>query len=223
VEGQIREASLVARSAVALIRSSFNRDVDRKGYEAQKAMKQEQQSSEASNSNRQEASEPTNPKDVDHVRTPRGSKRTTTLLEMVDARQQLLDGFKHDDDTKKKVVALYKQKTSSCSEKRRLQLAESIRTATTRERNVLQRRTGISETALARSMILFKDLRAKEHREHIKNELLARRVPIAAVKPTWSDLRKLLRDYAKNHDGWIEGTDLAFAPMTDYFKQYLLK
>jgi hypothetical protein len=231
VEGQIREASLVAstgrgesaRSAVALIRSSFNRDVDRQGYEAQKSRRLEkQQSHDDDPQDGEEETSGDDPQEV-NVRTPRGSKRTTTLLEMVDSRLKLLDGLKHDDETKKKVVALYKKKTSSCSEKRRLQLAESIRTATTREPNVHQRKTGITETALARGMILFKDLRAKDHRDHIKSELLARGVTIAAAKPNWVDLRKLLKEYAQNHLGWVEGNELAFTPMTDYFKQYLLK
>ena len=78
--------------------------------------------------------------------------------------------------------------------------------------------------ALARiSMIRFKDLRAKEHREHIMSELSARGVTIAAnTKPTWMDLRNLMHDYAKVHHGWVDGNELAFVPQTDYFKEYLL-
>ena len=37
------------------------------------------------------------------------------------------------------------------------------------------------------------------------------------------DLQKLLKEYAQNHHGWVEGNELAFTPMTDYFKAYLLK
>ena len=101
-------------------------------------------------------------------------------------------------------------------------MVKAIKTAPSKNPNVRQRATGITETALARGLVQFKSLKAKHHKELLKKEMQYREI-VFGDKIKWQDIQKKLKEHEKKSGVWPPESNepFAFEPLTQYFKDFL--
>ena len=238
VEGQVREASLVAtmgrdadtRSAMALIRSTVdiaankaaveeNREKYRRGNQHMSGGIQGKRIIRSSLAQKKQgtnsAEEGSSAADSFLVgKSPRGALRSKALLQTIASLDQELDIRADRSEYRKTIAAIYKSKGERYNDIRIQEKIEKIGAKMNDERapNAMQREKGVDVTALMDGKVMLSLLRSEPHKKYLVEELKIRGVTGIDERTHWAKLTKLMKEHEKNPKG-------SFTPMSAFFKE----